>query len=48
MKEYIIDLYKIGGGQPSKTRVFAANQAAAIKIAREMNPQYKTGAIKEV
>ena len=48
MKEYLIDLYKKGGGLPSKTRVYAANQAAAIKIAREMNPNYKTGAIKEL
>ena len=48
MKEYIIDLYKKGGGLPTKTRVFAANQAAAIKIAREENPNHKTGAIKEL
>lgn len=48
MKEWIIDLYPIGGGQPTKTRVFAANQAAAIKIAKEMHPEYRTGSIKPV
>ncbi len=48
MKEYLIDLYNKKGGLPSKTRVFASNQAAAIKIAREMNPNYKTGAIKQL
>lgn len=48
MKEYLIDLYKKTGGLPSKTRVFAPNQASAIKTAREMNPNYRTGAIKEL
>ena len=42
MKEWIVDLHPIGGGFPTKTRVFAANQAAAIKIAKEMNPKYRT------
>ena len=46
MKEWIVDLYPRGGGLPTKTRVFAANQAAAIKIAREMNPGYRTGSVK--
>lgn len=48
MREWIVDLYKVGGGLPSKTRVFAANQAAAIKIAKEMNPGYRTGSVKSV
>lgn len=46
MKEWIVDLYPIGGGFPSKTRIFAGNQAAAIKIAKEMNPKYRTGNVK--
>jgi len=46
MKEFLIDLYPKKGGTPTKTRVFAPNQAAAIKIAKEMNPNYKTGSIK--
>ena len=48
MKEFIVDLYPKGGGFPTKTRVFASNAAAAIKIAREMNKGYRTGAVKEV
>ena len=47
MKEYIVDLYPIGGGLPTKTRIFAPNQAAAIKIAKQQNPKYRTGAVKE-
>ena len=48
MNEFIVDLYKIGGGLPTKTRVFAGNQSAAIKIAKEMNPGYRVGAVKPV
>lgn len=48
MKEFIVDLYKKGGGLPTKTRVFAGNAAGAIKIAKEMNPDYRTGSAKEV
>jgi len=48
MKEFIVDLYPKGGGLPIKTRVFAGNAAAAIKIAKEMNPGYRIGAAKEV
>ena len=46
MKEYIVDLYPIGGGLRTKTRIFAGNEAGAIKIAREMNPKYRTGSVK--
>ena len=48
MKEWVVDLYPIGGGMPTKARVFAANQAAAIKLAKEMYPKYRTGAVKPV
>ena len=47
MREWIVDLHPIGGGLPTKTRVFAGNQAAAIKIAKEQNPDYRTGGVKE-
>lgn len=48
MKEYIIDLYKKGGGTPSKVRLFAGNAAAALKVAKNMHPDYRTGGIKEL
>jgi len=48
MKEWIVDLYPVGKGFPTKTRVFAANQAAAVKIAKEMYPSYHTGTVKQV
>jgi type I site-specific restriction endonuclease len=48
MKEYLIDLYKKTGGLPTKTRVFASNQASALKIAKQMNPDYRTGGIKQI
>ncbi|WP_298156159.1 hypothetical protein [Flavobacterium sp.] len=47
MKEWIVDLYPIGGaGQRTKVRIFAANQSAALRTAREMNPRYRTGNVK--
>jgi hypothetical protein len=48
MKEFIVDLYKKGGGIPTKTRVFAGNAAGAKKIAEQMNPDYRTGVVKEI
>ncbi|MBZ9632540.1 hypothetical protein LB465_17305 [Salegentibacter sp. LM13S] len=45
MKEWIVNLHPKGGGLLTKTRVFAANQGAALKIAREMNPNYRTGSV---
>jgi hypothetical protein len=48
MKEWIVDLYPIGKGTPTKIRIFAANQAHAVKIAKEMYPNYHTGSIKLV
>lgn len=41
MKEWLVDLYPIGKGSPTKTRVFAANQAHAMKVAKEMHPNYR-------
>ncbi len=46
MREWIVDLYNKSGGLPTKTRIFAANQGAAIKLAKEMNPNYRTGSVK--
>lgn len=48
MKEFLIDLYPKKGGSPSKTRIYAANQAAALRSAKQQNPNFKTGAIKEL
>lgn len=48
MKEWIVDLYKKSGGIPTKTRIFAPNQAAAIKLAKDMNPNYRTGSVKPI
>lgn len=48
MKEWLIDLYPIQIGVPTKVRVFAANQAQALKVAKEMYPQYKPGSIKQI
>lgn len=48
MKEYIVDLHPINGDSQTKTRVFASNPAHAIKIAREMYPNYRTGSVKSV
>lgn len=45
MKEWIVNLHPIGGGIPTKTRVFSGNQAVAIKIAKEQNPKYRTGSV---
>jgi hypothetical protein len=46
MKEYVVDLHPIGGGSQTKIRVFASNPAHAIKIAREIYPNYRTGSVK--
>lgn len=46
MEEWIVDLYPNGGGFSTKTRVFAGNQAAAIVLARKMNPKYRTGNVQ--
>lgn len=46
MEEFIVDLFPKGGGFPTKTRVFAGNQAAAIVLARKMNPNYRTGHVQ--
>lgn len=46
MKEWIVDLYPIGGGMRTKVRIFAANQSAALRTAREMNPKYRTGNVQ--
>ncbi|MEZ0007948.1 hypothetical protein ABH942_003334 [Flavobacterium sp. 28YEA47A] len=46
MKEWIVDLYPKGGGFKTATRVFAANQSAALKTAREMNPNHRIGGVK--
>ena len=48
MKEWIVDLFPIGGGMPTKVRVFAPNQAAAIKLAKDLHPNYRTGSIKPI
>jgi hypothetical protein len=48
MKEYLVNLHPIGGGFPTKTRVFAGNAAAAVKIAKNMNPNYRVGAVEQV
>jgi hypothetical protein len=46
MKEWIVDLFPKGGGIQTKTRVFASNQAAAIKLAKGLYPNHRTGAVK--
>lgn len=48
MKEWIVDLYPVGGGFKTATRVFAANASAALLTARQMNPNYRTGGFKQV
>lgn len=48
MKEFLIDLYPRGGGSLSKIRVFAPNQAAAMRTAKQQNPKFKIGGIKEI
>jgi hypothetical protein len=46
MKEWIIDLYPIGGGFKTQTRLSAANQSAALLSARKLYPTHRTGSIK--
>ena len=46
MKEWIVDLWPIGGGIPTKVRLIASNQAAAIKLAKELYSSYRTGSVK--
>lgn len=46
MKEWIVELIPKGGGFKTATRVFAANQSAALLAARKMNPNYNTGGVK--
>ncbi|WP_168196992.1 hypothetical protein [Flavobacterium alkalisoli] len=48
MKEFIVELLPKGGGLKTATRVFAANQASALVTAKKMNPNYRTGSIKQV
>ncbi len=48
MKEYIVDLFPKKSGLSTKTRVFAVNQSAALKLAKEMYPNYRAGAVKPV
>lgn len=48
MKEFIVDLYKKSGGMPTKMRIFAPNFSSALKIAKEMNPNYRTGSVKPI
>jgi hypothetical protein len=46
MKEWIVDLYPKGGGFKTATRVFAANQSAALVTAKRMHPNHRTGNVK--
>jgi len=46
MKEWVIDLYPKGGGFKTATRVFAANQSAALATARKLYPSHRTGSVK--
>lgn len=46
MKEWIVDLYPKSGGFKTATRVFAANQAAAVVTARKLYPNHRIGSVK--
>lgn len=46
MREWIVDLYPKDGGFKTATRVFAANQSAALLTAKRMNPNHRTGGVK--
>ncbi len=46
MQEWIVDLIPIGGGTPTKVRLFAPNQASARKIAKEIYSNYRIGGVK--
>lgn len=46
MKEWIVDLFPKKGGFKTQTRVFAANQSAALVSARKLYPTHSTGNVK--
>lgn len=46
MKEWIVDLHPKGSGFNTQTRVFAANQAAALVSAHRLYPNYNIGSVK--
>lgn len=48
MKEWIVDLYPIGGGFKTQTRLFATNQSAALLTARKLYPNHRTGSVKPI
>ncbi len=48
MKEFIVDLFPKKGGQPTKARIFAGNEAGAFRLAQQMYPEYRPGSIKAV
>lgn len=48
MKEWIVDLHpRGGGGFKTATRVFAANASAALLTAKRMNPNHRTGNVRQ-